>query len=280
MKKAINIWSFGEKKLGDSLKLAKEVGFEGIELALDETGEVSLESTEEELLALKKTADDLRLNIHSLATGLYWQYSLTSDDEKTREKAYNIVEKQIETAKILGADGILVIPGAVGVDFIPGAEVVQYDAVYDRALSALLKLKEKAEDACVKICIENVWNKFLLSPLEMRDFVDKIGSEYVGVYFDVGNVIYNGYPEQWIRILGSRIKKVHFKDYRRETAGLVGFVDLLSGDVNWPEVMKAFDEIGYDGWGSAEMIPSYNFHNDQIIYNTFGAMTKIIGGAE
>src|SRR5690606_28245567 len=132
-----------------------------------------------------------------------------------------------------GVGTILVITGAVGVDFIPGCEVVQYDRAYDRALEAISKLAADAKANNVHIGIENVWNKFLLSPLEMKTFIDATGSEYVGSYFDVGNAVQNGYPEHWITILGHRIKKVHFKDYRRQAGGLHGFVDLLAGDVNY-----------------------------------------------
>ena len=128
------------------------------------------------------------------------------------------------------------------------------------------------------IGIENVWNKFLLSPLEMRDFIDKIGSDYVGSYFDVGNVVYSGYPEQWIHILGKRIRKVHFKDYRCNPGGLNCFVDLLSGDVNWRAVRQAFADIGYDGWAAGEMIPQYAQGSDQIIYNTCKSMERIMEG--
>ena len=110
----------------------------------------------------------------------------------------------------------------------------------------------------------------------MRTFIDEVGSDYVGSYFDVGNVVYSGYPEQWIRILGNRIKKVHFKDYRCNPGGLNAFVDLLSGDVNWPEVMKAFHEIGYEGWAAGEMIPQYTYSSDQIIYNTSASMERIL----
>ena len=112
--------------------------------------------------------------------------------------------------------------------------------------------------------------------LWLRSFVDAVGSDYVGVYFDTGNVMYSGYPEQWIRILGQRIKKVHFKDYRFAPGGLNCFVDLLSGDVNWPEVMKAFRDIGYDGWAAGEMIPQYTYASDQIIYNTSASMERIL----
>ena len=138
-------------------------------------------------------------------------------------------------------------------------------------------LKETAEKLEIHIGIENVWNKFLLSPLEMRDFIDKINSPFVGAYLDIGNVIYSGYPEQWIKILNTRIKRVHFKDYRKAMSGLGGFVDLLSGDVNWAEVMSGFAKIGYDSWVTGEMIPPYAQHSEQIIFNTSNSMNKILG---
>ncbi len=277
MKKAISIWSFKEKTVEQAIKLAKEAGFDGIELALNETGEVSLESTKDELLSIKEYAMKNKIEIHGLATGLYWTYSLTSNDEGERKKAMEIAEKQIETAKILGASSVLIVPGGVGVDFVPGWKTVRYDIAYDRALEAFQKLKKSAEKYQIDIGIENVWNKFLLSPLEMRNFIDAVDSPYVGAYFDVGNVLYAGYPEHWIGILGKRIKKVHFKDYRRAAGGLHGFVDLLSGDVDWTAVMKAFCEAGYDGWVTAEMLPPYEQHSEQILFNTSASMDRIIG---
>ena len=135
--------------------------------------------------------------------------------------------------------------------------------------------QEIAEKYDIKIGIENVWNKFLLSPLEFRVFIDKIDSPYVGAYFDVGNVLLTGYPEHWIRILGSRIKKVHFKDYRREPGGFGSFVDLLSGDVNYPAVMDAFADVGYNGFCNAEMMPPYKHFPEQNIYNTSATMDRI-----
>lgn len=280
MKKAISIWSFKDKTIRQAMELAKQAGFDGIELALNETGEMCLDSTVEELLEIRNFSEQIKLPVHSVATGLYWSYSFTSNDEDEREKAIEIAITQIKMADILGADAVLIVPGAVGVDFIDHREPVRYDIAYDRALSAFQRLKRAAEEHKVHIGIENVWNKFLTSPLEMRDFIDKIGSPYVGAYFDVGNVLFNGYPEHWIEILGKRIKKVHFKDYRKASGGLHGFVDLLSGDVNWIEVMKSFGKIGYDGWATAEMLPPYAFHSEQLIENTFGAMCAIINDKE
>ncbi len=276
MKKAISIWSFSNKSVIKAMDLAKKAGFDGIELALNETGETSLDSSEQELLVIKNHAKAIDLKIHSVATGLYWTYSMTSNDKNERDKAIAIAKAQITLAKTLGADSVLIVPGAVGVDFVDGREPIQYDIAYKRALTAIKELTPIAELFKVNIGIENVWNKFLTSPLEMRNFIDEIDSPYVGAYFDVGNVLINGYPEHWINILGKRIVKVHFKDYLRSAGGLSGFVDLLAGDVNWPTVMKAFNDIGYDGWATAEMLPPYTHHADQLIYNTYGSMSSII----
>ncbi|WP_027295410.1 sugar phosphate isomerase/epimerase family protein [Robinsoniella sp. KNHs210] len=275
MKKSISIWSFQESDVRKCINLAFKAGFQGIELALDSNGDVALDTSEEQLLLIKKEAADSGIQIHSVASGLYWDYSFTSNVEDERKKAYEIAVCQIRTAKILGADSVLIIPGAVGVDFMKEREVIPYDTAYERALAAFQKLKAVAEEYEIQVGIENVWNKFLVSPLEMRTFIDQIDSPFVGSYFDVGNVVFNGYPEHWIKILGDRIKKVHFKDYRREAGGLCGFVDLLAGDVDWKGVMQAFEKIGYDGWCTAEMLPPYSQYSDQIIYNTSASMERI-----
>ncbi|MBB3110984.1 hexulose-6-phosphate isomerase [Paenibacillus phyllosphaerae] len=278
MKKGINIWSFREgMPIAECIQLAKSAGFEGIELALNEQGELSLEATEKELLGIKSRLAESGLELCGLATGLYWTYSMTSDSAAIRAKAIDIGKKQLETAALLGADTILVIPGAVGVDFIPDHPVVDYDRAYDRALEAIAILAEEAKQTGVNIGIENVWNKFLLSPLELRGFIDAVGSDYVGSYLDVGNVVFVGYPEQWVRILGHRIKKVHLKDYRRSAGGLHGFVDLLAGDVDYPAVIEALHEVGYEGYVTAEMIPPYTHHAEQIIYNTSASIDAILG---
>lgn len=278
MKKGISIWSFPAGTLKESFLLAKDAGFEGVEVALDEAaGEITLTTTEQELLEIKKQAEDAGIQLYSVASGLYWSYWLNSDDTAERQKAQDIVKKQLDTAAALGCESILVIPGTVNAEFAAPGRVIDYETTYQRSLEALLQLKAHAEACKVEIALENVWNKFLLSPMEMRDFIDKIGSPYVGSYLDIGNVLANGFPEHWITTLGHRIKKVHFKDYRMEAGGLHGFVDLLAGDVNYPAVMEALNEISYDGWVSAEMIPNYKYHTETIIYNTSKAMDAIMG---
>lgn len=277
MKKGISIWSFAEPDLKKCFALAKDAGFDGLEVALDENGAVSLASTKEDILHVKDMAQEAGIELYSVATGLYWTYNYTSENAENRKKAKEITKKQLEVASWLGADTILVVPGAVNVAFEPQSEIVDYDVAYERALEALRELAPAAEELKVAIGVENVWNKFLLSPLEMRNFIDAVGSEYVGSYFDVGNVLYCGYPEQWIKILGERIKKVHFKDYRRNVGSLDGFVDLLAGDVDYIGVKKALDKIGYDNWVTAEMLPPYAQYPETILYNTSNAMDKIIG---
>lgn len=254
---------------------AAEVGFDGVELGLSENGSVSLNSTMEEMQNIRKLADKYGIKLYSLASMLAWNDSLTSDHSEEREKAKANVKKQLELAHYLGCDTVLVVPGYVGVDFIPNCEVVAYDTVYARAVEWVNELKACAEEWKVSIGVENVWNKFLLSPLEMRDFIDKADSDYVGAYFDVGNVVYSGYPEQWIRILGNRIRKIHLKDFKRSIGTIDGFVNLLEGDVDYPAVMSALKEIHYDGWLTAE----YSFSEEEFekgIHRTIDAMRKIV----
>ena len=292
VKKGINIWSFDQQlPVQECMRMAKDAGFDGIELALSARGEVSMSSTESEMKALRDASKRIGITINSLATGLFWQYSLTSNRADIRDKAMTLVRKQLERARWLGADCILVCPGTVGVDFKPdevvpdaqsieffaGSEVIPYEIAWDRSLSALRELAPEAEKQGVSIGVENIWNKFLLSPLEFRSFIDAVGSPRVGAFVDVANMLAFGYPEQWISILGTRIKKVHFKDYRRAVGSLAGFVDLLAGDVNWPAVIEALDKVGYEGWANAEMCPVYRHHTSQIVYNASLAMDRILG---
>lgn len=291
IKKGINIWSFDQSySIEKCMHLARDAGFDGIELALASKGPLSMESSDEEIASIRDKAQEIGIKINSLATGLYWQFSLTSNREDIREKAKKLVKRQLDVAALLGADCILACPGAVGVDFKPdevvpdaheieffsGSEIIDYDVAYERAKEAFIELAPYAAQKQVYIGIENIWNKFLLSPLEMRNFIDEINSPWVGVFLDVGNMVLFGYPEHWIKILGKRIKKVHFKDYRRDAKGLAGFVDLLAGDVDWIKVIDEFEKIGYTGWANAEMCPTYKHYTDQMIYNTSATMDKIL----
>ncbi len=292
IRKGINIWSFDQSlSIEACMSLAKDAGFEGIELALSAKGPLSMESTDAELCKIRETAQRVGLQVSGLATGLYWQYSLTSGRSDIREKAMAVARRQLKAGKLLGADAVLVCPGAVGVDFKPqdvvpdaseieffaGSEVIEYDVAYARSILAMKALSPIAEDLDIFIGVENIWNKFLLSPLEMRSYIDTIASPKVGVWLDVANMLMFGYPEHWIKILNSRIVNVHFKDFRCQVKSLDGFVDLLAGDVNWKAVKKGLDEIGYQGWANGEMCPTYKQYTDQMIYNCSNAMDLILG---
>jgi hexulose-6-phosphate isomerase len=185
----------------------------------------------------------------------------------------------LRIAHNLGATTILVVPGFVG-PFLSGDPVVDdYEEVYQRAIEDFRELSEDARRWQVSIGVENVWNRFLTAPFEMRDFVDAVNSPYCGVYFDVGNVMRTGYPQHWIKILGSRIKAVHFKDFNCQIANLNGFVELLQGDVDYRAVMAALREVGYDGWATAEQFPPRHFP-EAMIYRASRAMDIIFGADE
>jgi len=281
MKKSISIWSFyGDWSLKDKMKLAKDAGFEGIELDVSGDGPITLDSDEDAIAAIGSLAADSGLTLSGLATGMYWEFNPASENAETRAQAKVVLEKQIRVASQLGIGAVLVVPGSVGADFIPGCEEVSYDKVWDRATEFISNALPLAKELGVDIGIENVWNKFLLSPLEMARFIDQFDDVRVGSYFDVGNVLATGYPEHWIRILKDRIRRVHVKDYRRAVGSVDGFVDLLSGDVNWPAVVQSLKSIGYSGWVAAEMIPPvpfYKYAPETLIDNTSRAMDSIFG---
>jgi len=279
MKKSISVWSFPpEWPLARKLAVAREAGFAGIEIDLTEDGPLNLHSTVAEVATVRRTIEAAGLEVSGLATGLYWGANAASADPLVRNRAAAILRAEIEAAAALGVDAVLVVPGAVGVDFIPGAEVVPYDEAFARAQQFIRDALPLATERGVQLCIENVWNKFLLSPREMRGFIESFGSTQVGSYFDVGNVLVNGYPEHWIVSLGASIRRVHFKDFRRAVGTGNGFCDLLAGDVNWPQVMAALRQVGYDGWVAAEMIPPVPFYQhcpEVLIHNTSRAMDAI-----
>lgn len=282
MKKSISYWSFpggldGSKPAAEAFAEAKAAGFEAVEVCLSETGDVSLASSDADLARVKQASEDSGCEIAGVACGLYWNWSLTADDAAARSKAMDISRKLLATAAALGTDAVLVVPGAVDVFFDPAAGVVPYADVYKRATDAIGALLPDAEAARVVIGVENVWNKFLLSPVEIAAFIDQFKSPWVGAYLDVGNCMFIGYPADWIRVLGRRIKRVHFKDFRRDVGTAGGFVDLLAGDVEWPDVIKALQEVGYDGPVTAEMIPGYKHYPEVLIENTSRAMDAILG---
>ncbi|HCL92095.1 MAG TPA: sugar phosphate isomerase/epimerase family protein [Candidatus Paceibacterota bacterium] len=223
----------------EKMKAIKEAGFDGVEM-------MSHMDADEVLRARDATG----LLIPSVCGRDHWGKPLTHPDPKVRAEGVEALKQTLRDAKRYGASSVLLVPGVV-------SKEVAYNEAYERSQAEIRKALPLAQELGVSIAIENVWNHFLLSPLEAARYVDEFNSPAVGWQFDVGNILNYGWPEQWIRILGPRIKVIHIKEFsrkRRDNEGLwKGFeVKLLEGDNNWPAVMKAVDEIGYRGWAITE----------------------------
>ena len=276
MKKGVSFFSFGMGvDLLEAARQSASAGYEGVEPVLSEDGSLNVRTPDADIQALRRQVEDLGLRVCSVGAWNLWEHNLAGNDKKAGEYAQTIIRRQIDCAAMLGADAVLVVPGWVGTGFAPGT--VSYDQAYDNARERLAQLAPYAESAGVSIGVENVWNKFLLSPLEMKRFLDEIDSPNVGAYFDVGNILYIGYPDQWIRILGAKhIKRIHFCDSRPNVAGLDSFVDLLAGDVDYHAVMQSLRDIGYDGWVTVEFLPNYKQFSYQSIINAKLSLDQIL----
>jgi len=280
MKKGLNAWAFAAgTKVRDAIDYTKKAGYDSIELNLDEKGEIGLRTPAAALKKIAAHARRRKLEISSVSTGLYWAYNMASADPDERKMAGKVLSKQLDTAAALGCNAILVIPGTVKAPF-GNKPAVDPDACWERALAGVKAAAPKAEDLGVSICIENVWNTFLLSATEMRDFVDACGSKAVGAYYDPANIVKYGLPDQWVRVLGKRIKRIHFKDFRRAVGTLDGFVHLLEGDVDYPTLMQALKGIRYNGYVTAEIFPYGHALWESQIWTTSRAMDYILGRAK
>ncbi len=258
--KAINYWVLGgfegAKTPFQAIDDASEFGLDGIELTFGDC--IKEDITQEECNNVKLYAEKKKIGLETMAAGFYWSCSLGSDNPEERLNAVDFTLKYIQVARWLGVNKILVVPGAVDVAWDESRPVTSYSDVWKYSTDSLKQVLKAAENSNVTICLENVWNKFLLSPMEFSFYLDQFESDYIGVYFDVGNAMLNGYAEHWIEILKNRIKAIHFKNFKREDCGgtLHGFGDnLLEGDVNYPAVLKALEKINYSGPITAEMIP-------------------------
>ncbi|HEO8418121.1 TPA: sugar phosphate isomerase/epimerase [Yersinia enterocolitica] len=253
MLKGINQWCYPDNTpLEMVFQYSRDAGFEAVELNISMDGiGLTMNTSREEAKQIREMADHYGLQLKSISTNLLWKFPLSHQDDKVREQGRKVVEKQIELASFIGADTVLVVPGVVN-------EETSYLDCYNRSQEELRKVLPLAEKQNVHIGIENVWNKFLLSPLEMARYIDEFHSDYMGAYYDVGNTLQFGYPEQWIEILGDRIRKIHVKDFKQNVGNITGFVPLLAGDVNWKKVFQALKQIGYKDTVTAE-IPAYAY---------------------
>lgn len=253
-RKGICSINFDSKKpLAVCFREAKAAGFEGMEIALGE--QVGLGTSSDDLNRIREGADKLGLTIVSVwVSGVISQTPLNDADPKVRAQGIAAIMKGIRIASTLGSGAILLVPGEVGW----GKKLKHgYQETWDRFSEELPKVISAAEDARVTLTLEEVWNRFLVSPLEMRTFVDQFHSPYLKSHFDTGNVLQYGFPEDWIRTLGPRIHRVHLKDYKLSDRFEQGkFVDLLQGSVDWPAVMGAFRETGFRGFLTPELSPN------------------------
>ena len=283
MKKSINLWAFpypGQWPLKRCLEIAKDAGFEGIELNIDLEGELSVRSTPAQLVEIRRLAEAAGIEISGICSFLFWPYSMTSNDCDQRTKGIEMAESMIEAAKLLGTENVLVVPGAAFAPWVEKAEPVRPDICLDRAREALCRLLPKAEAAGVYLNIENIFmNGFLFSPQEVRDFVDSFGSRNLRVHFDTGNIMEYQFPEHWIPILGDRIQNVHLKEWDRRSHefGLHAFRTLLDGTTNWPAVTEELNRIGYRGYLTFEYFHPFQHYPEALIYQTSQALDWILG---
>jgi len=216
----------------EKFALIKAAGFDGVEVPpTDAAGQEKLKAASE------KTG----LPIHSIIFG-GWGKPLSSPDPKLRDDAVELLKAGLRCARAVGADNLLLVPAIVD-------GRTRYVEAYERSQEGIRKALATAEQEKVVISVEEVWNNFLLSPLEFARYIDEFQSPWVKAYFDIGNIVKNGWPEDWIRTLGKRIHRVHLKDYKKKTNQ---FVKLTEGDVNWKEVRKAFIEVGWPKFMTAE----------------------------
>ncbi len=241
----------------DRFKLAVDVGFEGIEA---QTITDAKEADE-----IKEASIKAKVPIHSVMNMGHWEWPLSSPNPDDIAKSMQRMETSLRNAKLWGADAVLLVPAVVRPD-------TTYTQAWERSQPQIKKLIPLAKELGVVIAIEEVWNKFLLSAPEMVRYVDEFKSPWIKAYCDVGNMVFYGYPQEWIRLLGKRIVKFHLKDFdtkKRE------FVPLLEGSIDWKEVRKSIGEIGYSGYLTVEL----NSGDEAYLREVSRRVDKIFAGA-
>ena len=221
----------------DRFKMARDVGFEVVQAYTT--------PDQHEAEEIKKAADDAKIKIDSVMNMAHWEYPLSSSDPAVVEKSLDGMRTSLRNAKLWGSYSVLLVPAVVNPQ-------TSYHDAWTRSQTQIRKLVPLAQESRVVIAVEEVWNKFLLSPLEFARYIDEFKSPWVKAWFDVGNVVLYGYPQDWIRTLGKRIVELHLKDFKRLEDGYK-WVNLGDGDIDWPEVRKALAEIGYSGAATTEL---------------------------
>ena len=283
MKKSINLWAFPypeRMNLRECLQLAKDAGFDGIELNYNLEDDLSPRHGTKHYTAIRKMAEEIGIAISGLCSFLFWPYPLTSNDPAERARGMELASLMTRAAHDLGTENLLVVPGAVHMPWREDHDPTPNDVCDKRAREAIGKLLPAAEKLKVKMNIENIFfNGYLLSPEDMIRFVDGFGSEFLKVHFDTGNIMIFQFPEHWIRILGKRIQNVHLKEFTKKGTdySLETFRPLLDGTTDWPAVMDAFDKTGYDGYLTFEYFHPYLHYPEALVYQTSDSLDRMLG---
>ncbi len=283
MKKSINLWAFPYPQLWSlekCLRVAKEAGFDGIELNYDLDSDLSPKSGTKEFQKIRAMAEKIGIAVSGLCSFLFWPYPLVSNDAEKRARGIELAGLMAQAAYDLGTENLLVVPGAVHIPWRTDHEPVPNDICDQRAREAVAKLLPAAEKLKVHLNIENIFfNGYLMTPGEMIEFVDSFQSEFLKVHFDTGNIMMFQFPEHWIGILGNRIKNVHLKEFTKKgtDTSLESFRPLLDGTTNWPAVLEAFDKTGYRGYLTFEYFHPYQHFPEALIYQTSDSLNRMLG---
>jgi L-ribulose-5-phosphate 3-epimerase len=282
-KKSINLWAFPypeKMNLEACLRLAKDAGFDGIELNYDLDNDLSPKNGAKEYAAIRRTAEKIGIAISGVCSFLFWPYPLSSNDPAKRARGLELAGKIAQCAADLGTENVLVVPGAVHIPWRTDHEPVPNDVCDRRAKEAVKSLIPAAEKLKVFLNIENIFfNGYLMTPQEMNDFVDSFKSDCVRVHFDTGNIMMYQFPEHWIAQLGARIKNVHLKEFTKKgtDVSLEAFRPLLDGTTNWPAVLEAFDKTGYKGYLTFEYFHPYPHFPEALVYQTADSLDRMLG---
>lgn len=250
----------------EKFQLIKDLGYDGVEL--DSPNDLD---TKEVLDARDKTG----LEIPGVVNSMHWKYPLSHPDPDIRKLCVDSMTTALEDCKTYGGTTVLLVPGVVN-------DEISYGQAWTQSQIEIRKMIPVAERTGIKIAFENVWNNFILSPIEAAQYVDNFDHELIGWYFDIGNIVRYGWPEHWIEVLDHRIMKLDVKEYsrqkQRDEGVWKGFnVELMEGDCNWPVVITALDKIGYEGWASAE-VPGGDRDRLKTIIDKMDAIFDIVPG--